>query len=250
MRHDAVEHVLELALTELSPSAADKARHRVALGLGPAGAPSPDSALTARDAGHGWRALRASGGTGWAAGALLLGAGIGLGFWLRGAVPAQVTAPAPSAMIQPAVAAAPAVNAPPVAAPPEALEPARRTEAPSAPPATARERTSARPERRAAVGAGSQAAPSTAQPFDAELALLQRVERALRANNPSLAVVLLDELDAGFSETRLGEEREAARRIAECQLQLPGWRQRAERFLSDQRGSMYAQRVRAACVLE
>lgn len=249
MKRDAVEHVLELALGELSPSAADKARHRAALGLGSAGAGS--GAMAPRGAAHGWGALRASGGAGWTAGLLLLGAGVGLGFWLRGTVEQPASAPLAVAAPTNVGATAPAVSTPPSAVPPAAVEPARDVATPSAPPAVARERASARPERRAATGVGSsQAEASVAQPFDAELALLQRVERALRASNPSLAVVLLDELDAGFSDTRLGEERQAARRIAECQLQLPGWRQRAERFLSDQRSSVYAQRVRAACALD
>jgi hypothetical protein len=199
---------------------------------------------------HGWRALAASGGAGWTAGALLLGAGVGLGFWLRGTVDVRVAEPLPVAASRPAISAtAPAPHVPPAAAVVSTVEPARETAAASARPASSRERASARPERRAATGGGSQT-EAVPEPFDAELALLQRVERALRANNPSLAVVLLDELDAGFSDTRLGEERQAARRIAECQLQLPGWRQRAERFLADQRSSVYAQRVRAACELD
>ena len=83
MARDPVEHVLALALGELSPSAPDKARHRAALGLGPAVAAGASTGVVAKGSAHGWRALRSAGGAGWTAGALLIGAGMGLGFWLR-----------------------------------------------------------------------------------------------------------------------------------------------------------------------
>jgi hypothetical protein len=249
MERDAVEQLLQLALGELTPSAADKARHRAALGL----ATSTGAAAPAKTT-RGWTALRASGGAGWTAGAVLLGAGMGLGFWLRQAVaPAQQDAAAPPPTAALASASSPSTApALPDSAPssgPELLEGGVADAVPTlAHASAARALPGPKPERRAtSKAATSSSEPFVAQPFDEELALLQRVERALRANNPSLAMVLIGELDERFAETRLGEERDAARRIAECRLQLPGWRQRAERFLSERPGSVYAQRVRAAC---
>jgi hypothetical protein len=99
-------------------------------------------------------------------------------------------------------------------------------------------------------GAPSGVEPVEPQPFDEELALLQRVERALRARSASVAVALLAELDERFPETRLGEERQAARLIAECQLELPESSRRGERFLAERRRTVYAERVRAACARE
>ena len=255
MKRDAVEHLLELALGELTPSVADKARHRAALGLGAAPGAAHAAATTPLKA-RGWTALRASGGAGWTAGAVLLGAGVGLGFWLRGAVAeprAQQLAPRASAVT--VTSSQPLPPPVPASAPTSRLEISEGGVADAVPTvarsAAPRSGTGAKPERRAtSSGGASSREPFVPQPFDEELALLQRVERALRANNPSLALVLLAELDERFGETRLGEERQAAQRIAECRLQLPGWRQRAERFLSDKPSSVYAQRVRAACALE
>jgi hypothetical protein len=85
-------------------------------------------------------------------------------------------------------------------------------------------------------------------PLNDELALLRRVERALRNNEPALAVALLGELDQRFPASRLVEERLAARRIAECRLGEPGAMTRAQAFLHEHSTSVYRQRVQLACV--
>ena len=310
---DRVDRVVHLAARELSPSAEDKARHRAALRLG---ASARERAASGRAIGHdveaahgiaahgiaahgiaagraanpagGWSALRASGRAGWTAAALLVGSGITLGFWLRGALPSASTEHAPrepaasigtaldpSAQRPPRVAspapAEPSVPEPSVPEPSIPLSPrtsaetvngggelstepvprhalkqgeaattADRAELPRA-------RAGAKLERRA-TGPAATADPSFApQPFDAELALLQRVERAMRANEYSLALALVAELDEHFPTARLEEERRAARLIAECRLGLPGSRQRGAQFLAQRPSSVYAYRVQTAC---
>jgi hypothetical protein len=83
-----------------------------------------------------------------------------------------------------------------------------------------------------------------------ELALLQRTERALRNGDPSLAVSFLDELDERFPNTLLGEERTAARILAECARSEVLARARALRFIGDRADSVYSDRIRRACHLE
>ena len=80
-----------------------------------------------------------------------------------------------------------------------------------------------------------------------ELALLRRVERALRNADPALALALLGELDERFPDTRLVEERQAARLLAGCRLQDPNAIARAHAFLHDNPASVYRQRVQLAC---
>ena len=264
---DAVDQLLELAVSGLAPSADDKERHRAALGrwLAPDGAGIREAAPSPA---RGWSALRASGAAGWTTGALLLGAGVGLGFWLRVIDERPPLQPQPAAPRAAAVEAAPGRVAPPSSTP---VAPAQRSDASSVPerapeddalpgPTTAveppRPSLATKPARRATIrrdpsdGAPSGVEPVVAQPFDEELALLQRVERALRAKRASVAVALLAELDERFPETRLGEERQAARHIAECQLQLPESSRRGERFLAERGSSVYAERVRATCARE
>jgi hypothetical protein len=281
---DTVHRVVELAVRELSPSVEDKARHRVPLGLGPAALGRAASGLATGAAGttrraqsavSGWRALRASGGAGRTAGALLLGAGVALGFWLRGALrdaePTETSAVAVASVRSAADQAAPK----PQTAPSSEIVPVAPT-APSSPSADSsargdRAERAASPEQVEAATAGGRDVPPrararaklerratgpnaagdessfVAQPFDEELALLQRVEHAMRANEYSLALALLTELDDRFATTRLEEERRAARLIAECRLGLPGSHQRGEQFLEQRPNSVYAHRLQMAC---
>jgi hypothetical protein len=71
----------------------------------------------------------------------------------------------------------------------------------------------------------------------------------LRAEDPTLALALLRDLDARFPDTTLTEERSAADVLARCALAEAGSRLRAESFLRDRPASVYADRVRAACHL-
>jgi hypothetical protein len=80
-----------------------------------------------------------------------------------------------------------------------------------------------------------------------ELAVLRRVERALRNSDPALALALLGELDERFPESRLVEERQAAGHIANCRQGTPDAVAHAHAFLRDHPASVYRQRVQLAC---
>jgi hypothetical protein len=241
-RSTAVGQALERMRDEISPTPHDKARLR-ALIVAPAAllAPGPadGEALPARAAApHApltrWAALKTAGALGVAAGSLLLGVGGGIGFWLgRGSseppAPMLVERHAPRAAEAPALPAAPAPEQPASA------------DAPTIEPTSAPEtRRAPRPVRPRAT----RAAPN---PLNDELALLRRVERALRNSEPALALALLGELDQRFPDSRLVEERLAARRIAECRLGEPGATTRAQAFAREHAQSVYRQRVQLAC---
>jgi len=86
--------------------------------------------------------------------------------------------------------------------------------------------------------------------FYEELSLLQRAERAIRSNNPLLALSLLGDLDQQFPKGRLLEERAAARVMAGCQKSLDSASQRAaRRFVGSRPQSVYAARVQTLCEL-
>lgn len=78
---------------------------------------------------------------------------------------------------------------------------------------------------------------------------MRRVERALRTEEPALALVLLAELEARFPDTGLTEERTAAAVLAHCGLRDAGHRRRAETFVESHAKSVYRARVEAACRL-
>lgn len=267
MARDPLEAMLEDARDTLAPSSADDARLRRALGLGlPVG--SPPASIEPRVSAwrprvldvRAWRALRASGSAGVLAGAVLVGLGFGAGLWL-GPVGGGHGAPRlePASMaIERATApvedgAAPILAPPEVASSPEALardESAKRAEpAEPAEPRPLRPEPSARRAAREPRRVPSRAHAASPSATGEELALLRRVERALRAENPALALALVAELDQRFPETRLAEEREAAHVIAACGIGEGGARLRAERFLREHGGSVYAERAREACGL-
>ena len=83
-----------------------------------------------------------------------------------------------------------------------------------------------------------------------ELALLARAERAVRADNSALALVLIDELEARFPSSALLEERRAIELLAHCAARASDARQRAERFLRQHPRSVYAERIAALCPSE
>ena len=60
-------------------------------------------------------------------------------------------------------------------------------------------------------------APPSGTETSAELALLQRAERAVRAKNPTLALALMDELKQSRPRSPLHEERSAIELMAHCQ---------------------------------
>lgn len=187
------------------------------------------------------------------AAALLAGLTFLAGLWLGNRMASEgaaalhaVPAPAP---ITSAASASP--SSPPAAldgAPPEsaklampALDPALQQDTLPAPRASATKRT---PVAQAARPATEQDPPST------ELVLLQRADRAIRAGEAELALSFLTELDRRYPETRLGEERKAARLLARCAQGDARAQAEAERFLREQRASVYSDRVRELCQLE
>jgi len=239
---DAVTaHALSVTRAELSPSGADKARLRAALGLPPAlpaaGAATDDAtADRATACAAAAPALRpaqlASRWWAGALGALLFGSGVATGWLLRPALrPALAPLPAPAVVAPlgtpvaaPAALAARAEASAGAETTAEALPEVARAE--QLEPDPARREAPHRPRRAPAVHAA-------AAPLSAELALLRRVERALRNDDPALALALLSELDARFPQTRLAEERLAARSMAECKQEGPRAAPRARAFLRE-----------------
>jgi hypothetical protein len=121
----------------------------------------------------------------------------------------------------------------------------------------ARRRSSAA-RRAPLVGSTGSAAKSSSEPtsaFAAEVALLERAERAIRAGEGARALALLEELEQKFPASTLREERAAARVLAGCEqagsngaAAREAARVAAERFLA-QGSALYADRVRQLCEL-
>lgn len=260
----SVRRALSQVRDEISPTRDDKARLRARI-LAPAGLLGPESAGPdviapgatvapgAQAAAHSalgpWATLQAAGWVGAATALTLLGVGGGVGFWLGHEV-ASSRAQSSAAFEVPApVAEAPdrSPSAPPARATPPA--PTEAADVPAAPPAASETRREPPP---AGVPARAHTARRRAEssPINDELALLRRVERALRNNDPALARALLGELDERFPDSRLGEERSAARRIADCRSGEPGASESARAFLREHAASVYRKRIVLACALD
>lgn len=258
-----VDRALQLARRELSPTTADKALGRAALGL-PAPPPAPPSQPL------GWGALRASGKVGACVSAVLIGVGFGAGYWLgRTEPPAERPSPAAQAALPAPLANHPvhaagtvhqlgsteraaAVQAAHAGAPEQALPVPPAAGLPSS---TARPGHATKPRRSSAAAARESAAPdpgrgtstTPARSGADELALLRRIERALRNDQPALALALLAESEARFADSALQEERRAAHVMAHCGLRDAGYERRAQEFLRSRPRSVYRARVLAAC---
>ena len=96
----------------------------------------------------------------------------------------------------------------------------------------------------------SNASEPRAQDASAELTLLQRAERAVRADNPALARALTDEHGERFPGSALSEEREAIERKALCQADGADASERAASFLRAHPQSVYASRLRELCRMQ
>lgn len=258
---DVDELARSLALARAGLGSPEGARARVRARLEqsqPAGdaAGSPSGVLPRAARG----ALRARAWTvGW------MGLSFVAGYWLRGAselvpprtqqgeVPAAVAAQAEPGGVAPPVlhAAEPALQ--PAGAQHEvaAQGPARASAGKSN-----EARVESRPAPRAAARQGERAqGSSTPDSLAQELALLQRVERAIRAQEGALALALLLEHERDYPASSLREERAAARVLAACvakQGSVATRRARvdAERYLAGRAHSVYADRIRTLCELE
>jgi hypothetical protein len=153
-----------------------------------------------------------------------------------GAALVERIAPVEPARAEPAVATS--------AAQPGSVQPAPRVPAPARHADRAPERSNAQQPRK--------------DSFGAEVALLQRAERAIRQREPVLALALLAQLDREFPSSSLAQARAAARVLAECEeaqataggvARSPA-RAKAERFLASHSPSVYADRISELCELE
>jgi hypothetical protein len=192
----------------------------------------------------GWAALKASGKSGIALGTTLLALGFAVGLLFesrRGTEPAPPGPAAPVAVVE--AAAAPSVGSP-EAAPALPMAPPSVAASSADPLPASGPKPHARPTpARAAPGKSSDA-------FERELALVQRAERALRNEDPALALALLAELDRQHPVAALAEERAVARVLAHCQAKEPNAQLVAERFLRGSPSSVYSERVRTLCGLD
>jgi len=270
----SVRRALSRVRDEISPTRDDKARLRARILV-------PPPLLVAESGGHDamtpraggiqaaaqgasltrWAALKAAGTVGAAAGMALLAVGGGVGFWLghEAASSRAQSLAALAVSAQAAEASPPALERAAGALPASSARAAADEAAPddavadvAAAPAAPSEARGANDSPRAAVPPRAHAARRRAapNPINDELALLRRVERALRNDDPALARVLLGELDERFPDSRLGEERSAARRIADCRSAEPGASESARAFLREHGASVYRKRIVLACALD
>lgn len=225
-----------------------------AIGLGAAnaaGRPSP------------WASLQATGKLGALMGAGLLGVGFLSGYLAHsslGSSPGPSAEPPRAAAPVLAGAAAPRDDASEVAPVVQAAEAhetsvargaphdtpgdsGRQLAARAAPSPAAVSRAPAPP---VAAPRSASSSAATASPSE-ELALLQRAERAVRADNAALALALIGELEARYPHSTLLEERSAIELLAHCRAGATDASSRAARFLRQHPQSLYAGRIRELC---
>jgi hypothetical protein len=235
-----------LDLARLGLSSTPDARTRVGRGLAARGAFSQGgSPATPR---HGVSKLVS---------AALVGISFAAGYGLRHLQPSEIRE-APAVVVEPIPPLAASPSPTPAAAAPH-LEPLAATATARLEPNRARA-LSGKPlegqpptvsERRSAArGPGSPAAAGRATTTSGELALLRRAERALRAGDPALALILLDQLERAYPVSALGEERTAARILVDCARSGELAKPEAARFLEKRPSSMYSDRILRACHLE
>jgi hypothetical protein len=250
---DLERRMLEQARQSLQPAPADESRLWAALSLelGTVGVLAPRS--LAQDGGPlaASEATKAVGGVAvkWStlagAAALIGAAGFGSGYFVGKSSDHDeaVATRATRAALPPARVSATATS------------PTKEETAPAVVPREA-ERSARPSEERVAVKLGSIATERTAptvveDAFYEELSLLQRAERAIRSDNPLLALALLGDLDKQFPRGKLLEERAAARVMAGCQQSFdPTSQDAARRFLTSRPQSVYAARVISLCELD
>jgi hypothetical protein len=262
VERDDLQRSLSLARVGLRAPSAVKARVRSKLGasLTPASDTTADAATAPARRGRGFEWGRRLGASRPPLGtvSLLMGMSFGAGYWLAsspgsdGAV--ADAAPVSTALVASApIASAPIASAPAASgAPSTAAEPAATL--PVAPESGVRsgDALAARARLRTPHVVRSASAHDDDR-LAAEVALLSRVERAIRAREAPLALALLEELDRKFPGSALQEERAAARVLAHCVANGEGADAReahavAKRFVQGA-PSVYADRIRQVCSL-
>jgi hypothetical protein len=234
MKADPVDHNLALVRAATAPPRAAKARVRTALSHTRPAAHRAPSGIARRSAA--WKGFG------------LLGAGLVAGYWLglgRVGMPADAGAPiAPAAPIA-GIAEHPTPRA--VALPAD-------IERPASSPADAAEHVGAPAPGARAGGPSVRARPNGAMRSPAasvaELLLLSRAERAIRAGDGRLALAFITELEQDHPRTRFAEERQALRVLAECLFREPQAQARAVAFLQARPTSVYTDRVQRLCLTE
>lgn len=255
---DELQRSLGLARAGLGSPEGARARVRARLAER---LPAADAASSSGAAGGG-TATRAAGGAAraWTVG--LMGLSFIAGYWLRGAQePAAPDARASAAPLT--MEAGQGTGAEPALQPVERAqqppEPAREQPAASQPvPGGASGNAPGEPwpaPRAVARPRAPAAAPPADDSLAREVALLQRVERAIRAREGELALALLLEHERDFPASSLREERAAARVLGACVAQQgrvarARARADAERYLERRAHSVYADRIRTLCELE
>ena len=244
-----------LAVTRANFRAPLEARGRVRAGLAASG---QLGARGAADASHATPRLASAPGMGKSTAAALAGLAFVAGYWLGGQRAGEPTPPrAPSASLTDAPSTSPPAQSPGLASEVSAItEAAPRMERPAPPGAGAllplREQGEQPPASKP-PGSKRRASPAQSEPRNGassgELALLQRAERALRSGEPELALSFLDDIERRYPETRLGEERTAARLMARCARADAHVGEQARQFLQSHRASVYSDRVAELCGL-
>jgi hypothetical protein len=166
-----------------------------------------------------------------------------------GGVGASLGAAASGPRVPVATVSVPPVNAAPAVAP--VAGGSDKLGAPSKPVALPLAAPAAPVSPTLAVANAPVASATSSSDLDAELALLQDVHGALRANEGARALRLLDEHRRRFPNGALAEESEAARVFALCQVgRADEARDVAGRFLREHARSPLAPRVARACDAE
>lgn len=265
---DPLDKRLNMAWQALSPP--DGLAGRVLVRLSSASGTATQATLAGRVSSR-WRSLRASGPLGASIGGLLLGLGLALGYLIpRGPVdesppPIIATVPAqptltdassmqPLSMQHPSPpASARQLDVTPTGATDTSPGPSSGTPAPASSALTAssalsRSRSTPSAPPRVRTRGGEPSARSANDP-GAELLLLERAERAVRAKNPALALVLIAEHEQRYPSSPLHEERRSIEVMAHCQARGAGadTTARLEGFLRRYTDSVYSARIAAEC---
>ena len=228
--NDLENQVLGHTRREMAPTPEDARRVRQALAV-QLGAAALGKAAAAGAAGSFWTSL------GPIKTALMFVTVIGGGGALLGLVAFAGDAPGTGAAAKPSTSVA-APNREARAPMTPALEP------PSAPSASR-------------IGSSSKRSPTTSatanheQPnrLAEEVRLLKRADQALRQGSPEIARSLLERLATSYPNGQLLEERAATETLLSCQQKRDATALAAARaFLSAHPASVYAARVRAACI--